>query len=226
MRKTCRSSCTVAVCAIKFLYEYTRNREWPLFDLIRPRKTNKLPVVLSMEEVAQILSVVRKEHHRVCLVTIYSCGLRVSEAVNLEVSQIDSAQMQLYVRNGKGHRDRCVPLPKATLSCLRTWWLTHRHPVYVFPQRKCGNYRPKTQDTSISRTSVHRAFKSALAESGVTKTATVHTLRHSWATHLLEMGVHLRQIQVWLGHRSLNTTALYTHLTQKSQTVAIAQLNE
>jgi site-specific recombinase XerD len=159
------------------------------------------------------------------LLTIYSCGLRVSEAVSLEVGQIDSAQMQLYVRNGKGHSERCVPLPQATLALLRSWWLTHRHPVYLFPQRKRGNHQAKTQPT-LSRTSVHRAFKSALAESGVTKAASVHTLRHSWATHLLEAGVHLRQIQVWLGHRSLNTTALYTHLTQKSEMVAITQLNE
>jgi integrase/recombinase XerD len=224
-KRLSRSSCTVALCAIKFLYDYSLKREWPLFDLIRPRKKSKLPVVLSREEVAQILGQVRAAHHRVCLVTTYSCGLRVSEAVSLEVAQIDSAQMQLYVSNSKGRTDRCVPLPQATLALLRQWWLTHHHPVYLFPQRKRGNHRRTTQQT-ISRTSVHRAFKYALAESGVSKAATVHTLRHSWATHLLEAGVHLRQIQVWLGHRSLNTTALYTHLTHKSEMVAISQLNE
>lgn len=224
-RQLARSSCTVALCAIKFLYEYTLKREWPMFDLIRPKKAIKLPVVLNIEEVARILRAVRKDYLRVCLITTYSCGLRISEAVGLQVGHIDSAQMQLYVRAGKGNKDRCVPLPKETLLLLRKLWTTHRHPVYLFPQRKRGNSRPKAQGT-ISRSSVHRAFKAALGESRVSKAATVHTLRHSWATHLLETGIHLRQIQYWLGHRSLNTTALYTHLTQKSETPAKSQLNE
>jgi site-specific recombinase XerD len=134
-----RSSCTVALCAIKFLYEYTLKREWPMFDLIRPKKAIKLPVVLSIEEVAQILHTIRKDYLRVCLITTYSCGLRVSEAVGLQVANIDSAQMQLYVRAGKGNKDRCVPLPEGTLRLLREFWVSHRHPVYLFPQRKRGN---------------------------------------------------------------------------------------
>lgn len=220
-----RSSCTVALCGIQFFFEYTLHREWPIFDRIHPKKEKKQPVILSRGEVQDILSQVRLPPYRVCLSTIYACGLRISEGTALQVCEIDSARMQLHICLGKGNKDRRVPLPEQTLLQLRQFWVTHRHPVWIFPQRSHGKVIPDATGP-MSTDSVTAAFKAALAESGVNKAATVHTLRHSWATHLLEAGVHLRLIQQWLGHRSLATTAHYTHLTQHAEALAAAQVNE
>ena len=140
---------------------------------------------------------------------------------------IDGARMQVHVRLGKGNKDRYVPLPAQTVEQLRRFWVTHRHPVWLFPARGPRGRSPLlTTTTPMSTTGVSQAFKAALAESGINKAATVHTLRHSWATHLLEAGIHLRLIQLWLGHSSPRTTAMYTHLTRKAEEVAMATLNE
>jgi integrase/recombinase XerD len=224
-RKLARSSCTVILCGIKFLYEYTVKRPWPLLGLVRPKKAKTLPVVLSTTEVQCILNHVQQLHHRVCLNAIYACGLRISEGVGLQVKNIDSARMQLLIRSSKGNKDRCVPLPGPILLQLRQVWLTHRHPVYVFPQRGRGGAKPAATQPMTARSS-ERAFKAALTASEVTKAATVHTLRHSWATHLLEAGVPLLLIQQWLGHSSPQTTALYTHLTQQIEAQALDKLSE
>lgn len=220
-----RSSCTVALCGIKFFYEYTLQRKWPTLELMRPRKAHKLPIVLSREEVYQILSHVRRPHYRVCLSTIYACGLRISEGAGLQVTHIDSSRLQLHIRQGKGNKDRRVPLPEGILARLRQHWLGHRHPVWLFPARTRGGVQADAT-APMSTTGVGDAFKGALDESGVKKKATVHTLRHSWATHLLESGVHLRLIQLWLGHSSPRTTAMYTHLTRKAEEVAVTTLND
>jgi len=129
------------------------------------------------------------------------------------------------VHLGKGNKDRYVPLPAQTVEQLRRFWVTHRHPVWLFPARTRGGVQFEAT-TAMSSEGVSEAFKAALAESGINKAATVHTLRHSWATHLLEAGVHLRLIQLWLGHSSPKTTAMYTHLTRKAEEVALATLNE
>jgi integrase/recombinase XerD len=219
-KQLARSSCTVALCGIRFLYERTLRRKWPILEHIRPKKEKRQPVILSQEEVHRILSCLRKTHHRVCLSTIYACGLRISEGAGLQVKQIDSARMQLHIQ-GKGNKDRRVPLSELILQQLREFWATHRNPVWLFPKRTAGGAR-----APISTEQVSRAFKCALAESGVPKAATVHTLRHSWATHLLEAGVNLQLIQQWLGHSSLQTTTLYTHLTQKAEAAAVARLSD
>ena len=225
-RQLARSTCTVALCAVRFFYDYTLQRDWPVLGLIRPEKEKKIPVVLSRGEVQTIINGVRQPHHRVCLSTIYACGLRISEGVGLQVCEIDSARMQLHLRSGKGNKDRCVPLPTQTLDQLRQLWRSHQHPIWLFPSRTQGGILHPEATSPMSKSSVNAAFRAALAESGVTKAATVHTLRHSWATHLLEAGVHLRLIQVWLGHRSIRTTAHYTHLTQKTTSIAMSKINE
>lgn len=222
-----RSTATVILCGIKFFVEHTLRQPWPILDLIRPRPSHTLPVVLSADEVWQILCQVRRTPHRVCLSTIYTCGLRVHEGVQLSVDQIDSARMQLHIRAGKGNKDRYVPLPPRTLALLRAHWVTHRNPVWLFPSGATTGNAKHTATQPVDVSTIQRAFHLALQASGLTKPATVHTLRHSWATHLLEAGVSLRVIQVWLGHRSPTTTALYTHLTQKVEqlaTEALAQL--
>lgn len=218
-KQCARSTCTVALCGIKFFYEQTLKREWSMLDFIRPSRESKLPVVLSREEVQRLLVCVRRSHYRVCLSTIYSCGLRLLEGVQLQVAEIDSDRMLLHIRRGKGGQDRYVPLPQRTLDLLRAYWQCHRHPEWLFPGVKAG------ATGSMDESGVGRAFRAALAESGIVKPATVHTLRHSWATHLLEAGVNLRLIQIWLGHKSLATTAIYTHLTAKAETMATETIN-
>jgi integrase/recombinase XerD len=213
------SSCMVALSGVKFFYEHTLKRAWPILDFIKPAQTKRLPVVLSREEVQRLLVCLRRPHYRVCLSTIYSCGLRLLEGVQLQVGQIDSERMLLHIRGAKGGQERCVPLPERTLDMLRDYWCCHHHPVWLFPGLKAG------ATGSMDGSGVGRAFRAALAESGIVKSATVHTLRHSWATHLLEAGVNLRLIQAWLGHSSLTTTAIYTHLTVKAETMATETIN-
>jgi len=216
-----RSTATVALCAITFFFEHTLRQSWPRLDLLRPRPVHKLPVVLSVDEVWQILAHVRLPVYRACLTTIYTCGLRINEGIHLQVDQIDSARMQLHICGAKGTKDRYVPLPPRTLTLLRRHWLTHRHPIWLFP----APVRPDRVTLTLCDRTVRAAFHAALAASSSPKAACVHTLRHSWATHLLEAGVNLRLIQVWLGHHSLTRTAIYTHLTQKAEQQATIALD-
>jgi integrase/recombinase XerD len=220
-----RSTATVAIAAFKFLFEVTLQRPWPRLDLFRPRPTQTLPLILSVDEVWRILDQLNHPTYYTCLATIYTCGLRISEGINLQVSWIDSARMQLQVRGGKGAKDRYIPLPARTLTLLRRHWLTHRNPVWLFPAGTRARKDPHTATVPMTGTSVRRAFQQARLAAGVSKEACVHSLRHSWATHLLEAGVNLRIIQLWLGHRSPTTTAIYTHLTQKAEALASGVLD-
>ena len=224
-RQLSSSTLTVALCGVKFFYHCTLKREWPTLDLMRPRNEKKLPVVLSTAEVRRILSYVRLLRYQACLSTIYSCGLRLNECVHLQVSNIDSDRMVVHIRCGKGFRDRCVPLPVRTLSILRQYWHTHRHPVWLFPGYTPGSPRSTAIKPMTARW-VQQTFKMALHDSGVQKQATVHSLRHSYATHLLEAGVSLRVIQAYLGHTSPKTTAIYTHLTSKIEDQAAETINQ
>ncbi len=206
-----RASCTIALCGIKFFFQQTLGREWKTFAFLRPPKEKKLPVVLSRAEVGSILMRVHRRGYRVCLTTIYACGLRLLEGVRLQVKDIDGGRQLLHLCQGKGNKDRYVPLPEACLKLLRGHWLTHRHPVWLFPSSRKEGEQP------MNASAVQRAFRHAVQESDIHKAATVHTLRHSYATHLLEAGVNLRIIQGYLGHASPATTAIYTHLTSNTE---------
>jgi len=219
------STIRVALYGIKFLFQHTLRKEWPTLDLVRPRREKKLPVVLSVAEVRQILGIIRRPRYRVCLSTIYACGLRVSEGVHLQVRDIDSDRMMVHVRHGKGAKDRYVLLPVPTVEMLRCYWRTHRHPEWLFPAPTKSGVPLSTATKPMSVSGVQRAFKAALQESGIQKDASVHTLRHSYATHLLEVGVNLRVIQAYLGHSSPKTTAIYTHLTRKAEDLAAEAIN-
>ena len=220
-----RSTHTIALCGIKFFFEHTLKREWHTLELARPAKEKKLPVALSMQEVGQILSCVHYTRYRVCLTTIYACGLRLLEGVSLQVKDIDGQRKMVHVRQGKGGKDRYVPLPDAALQMLRKYWTTHRNPVWLFPSVH-SFHAPERASQYMHETGVQKAFHAALLESGVHKDATVHTLRHSYATHLLEAGVHLRVIQSYLGHASPETTAIYTHLTSTLHAQASETIND
>ena len=216
-KKAARSTTTVYLCGIKFFYEKTLGRQFPIFDLIRPRKEKKLPVILSLREVRDLLAMVRHPVISMALTMIYSCGLRLSEGTHLQVADIDSERMQVRVRNGKGGKDRYVPLPARTLEILRNYLGSFHPQSWLFPSKN-----PKEP---ISPTNLQKTFKLVVCQSGIEKDASIHTLRHSYATCLLEHGVSLRFIQEVLGHRSSQTTALYTHLTQRVMDSCTATLN-
>ena len=229
-KKWARATCTIATCGIKFFWEKTLKRDWSILGLVRPAREKRLPVILSRKEVITIMENVRFFRYRACLETIYSLGLRVGEGTRLQICDIDSARMVVHVRNGKGGKDRYVPLPKRTLQLLREFWSVHRNEEWLFPRvgRGChGNYsRTNPINEPMSITVIQMAFKEALHTSGIRKKAQVHSLRHSYATHLLESGVNLRQIQTNLGHNSPATTAIYTHLTGIAQEKARVNLDE
>lgn len=220
-----RSTFKVALCGIKFFYENTIERKWPTLLFIKPGREKKLPVVLSHDEARNILGRVRLLRYRVCLKTIYSCGLRLSEAIQMKVEDIDSARGLIRV-HGKCSKDRYVPLPQTALAYLREQWKAHRNPIWIFPSAKNGDRHMAEAKMPLSKGSVQSAFRAALKQSGVSKKASVHTLRHSYATLLLENGTNLRLIQTYLGHSSPNTTSVYTHLTSKAQKQAVTSINE
>ena len=212
-RQVSRSTLIVYRSGIRFLYEVTRHRAWPVFDLVRPAPRHVLPVVLSTDEVRQVLGSVQDLRARMALIMIYSCGLRLSEGVTLETRDIDSARMVVHVRAGKGGRDRYVPLPQRTLELFRMYWRTAAPRPRAGLPRGPWVFANREATGPLHATSLQKTFAAVVRGSGLTKHASIHTLRHSYATHLLECGVHLRAIQELLGHKSPATTAVYTHIT-------------
>jgi len=194
--------------AIKFLFEKTLQRPLPVFKLVRLERRRKLPVILSPKEVQHLLSLVRDPCIRMCLTMIYSCGLRLQEGTRLQISDIHSHRMLIHVRHGKGDKDRYVPLPRRSLELLRAYWLQGRPSPWLFPDQR-------ETDRPLWRERPYKVLKAVLEPAKINPDVNVHTLRHSYATHLLEAGVNLRVIQEILGHKSPKTTAVYTHLTPK-----------
>lgn len=217
-KRVADSTFSIALCGIKFFYERTLGKEWHILQLTRPDRKKKLPVVFSMDEVKRVLDCVHRFQYQVCLKTIYACGLRLLEGTRLRVKDIDSDRRMLHVVEGKGGKDRYVPLPDHTLKLLRHLWATHRNPEWMFPSRNGL--------AAFDESMIQKAFQSALHESGINKAASVHTLRHSYATHLLEAGVDLRIIQIYLGHASPATTAIYTHLTSVTEAQVNQRINQ
>jgi integrase/recombinase XerD len=226
-KRVARATATIALCGIKFFYERTLGKQWTTLQFVRPPREKKLPVVLSRDEVRRLLGEVRIPVYRACLTTIYACGLRLLEGAHLQVPDVDSARMMLHI-HGKGKQDRYVPLAAPTLDVLRAYWRTHRSPYWLFPAptRHGLAHSLAHQGGPVTRSSLQGAFRRALQRTGIAKRAHVHTLRHSYATHLLEAGVNLRLIQANLGHRSARTTQVYTHLTREVQATLIDPLNE
>jgi integrase/recombinase XerD len=205
-----RGTLKIAISGIRFFFAVTLQRQWPVLGLIRAGKEKKLPVVLSRAEVRTVLGCVRAPVYRSCLNTIYGCGLRIGEGVAVQVGEVDGERKFLRVR-GKGNKVRQVPLSEPTLESLRAFWKLHRSKPWLFPARL--QPRARNEDGHVDLCNLRQAFHAALLQSGINKPATVHSLRHSYATHLLEAGVQLRLIQEILGHRNPSTTAIYTHLT-------------
>lgn len=212
-KKYSRATMTIALCGIKFFYEKTLNKKFEVLNIVRPKRGSKLPVVLSRDEVRKILKNIHVLRHRACLSLIYSCGLRLKEGIGLKVNQVDSKRMLIHISQAKGNHDRYVPLPESTLQLLRLHYKTHRNPVFVFPAPGRGGNNESTSNKPLPDSSIQTVFKKSLKQTGINKDASVHSLRHSYATHLLEDGTDIRIIQEYLGHRSIRTTMIYTQLT-------------
>jgi site-specific recombinase XerD len=197
-----------AVCALRFLYRHTLGRDWAVEHIPFPRQPKKLPVVLSQGEVIRLFDAVRSLKQRAILMTAYASGLRLSEVTHLQVSDIDSERMMIRVRQGKGQKDRYVMLSPTLLEILRLYWRAERPTTWLFPSKR--------EDQPISHSVVQRACHQAGIDAGLTKRATVRSLRHSFATHLLDAGTNIRIIQTLLGHSSVSTTQRYTYVSDKT----------
>ena len=194
-----------ARCALQFLYRVTLGKDWVVEAVACPKQQKKLPIVLSLDELVQFFKAVTNLKHRAILMTTYAAGLRLSEVCHLRVDDIDSQRMVIRIRQAKGHKDRYVMLSPRLLAILRQYWKAVRPRHYLFPGAD--------PDRPINPRTVQEACKAALLASGLKKKVSVHTLRHSFATHLLEAGTDLRTIQILLGHQNLSTTARYLHVS-------------
>ena len=218
-RKLARPTITIALSGIKFFYEKTLKRDWSLTGVPMPKREKFLPVILSRKEVHAIVNKVRNIKHLACISLIYACGLRLSEGCAVKTTDIDRDRMQLHVR-GKGSKDRYVPIPPSVMPLLEDCWRLHKNKVWMFPFAGRGGACASTSGRHVPKATVQQVFRAAYKESGVKKRATVHSFRHAYATHLLEAGVSLRQIQMWMGHSSITMTAHYAQLTSQSSDVS------
>ena len=216
-KKLAWSSYNQIVCALRFFYAKVLKRAFLLQDIPFPRTVQKLPLILSQEEVARILTAPPHLKSRALLMTIYAAGLRRSEVASLRVRDIDSARMTITVHQGKGQKDRVVMLSPVLLEMLRRYWRQHKPKEWLFPGGNPGQ--------PISGNDVFAVFHNAVRRAGITKKLCPHSLRHSFATHLLESGTDLRTIQILLGHRSLKTTSRYLHVSQQQVRATVSPLD-
>ena len=191
---------------LKFLYKHTLQREEVVEKIRCPRAKKTLPAVFDLAEIKALLSVVENLKHKAILTITYSAGLRISEAAHLKVTDIDSKRMMVRVQQGKGSKDRYTILSQTALECLRQYWKAYRPAQWLF--------EGQNKDTHISLSAIRQIFLDAKERAGITKPASPHTLRHSFATHLIEAGTSLHHVQLLLGHRSPTTTTVYLHVSK------------
>jgi integrase/recombinase XerD len=212
-----------AACARLFFVEQLGHQDWTVFAQIRARDQDRLPAVMTRQQVVRLLQHIRLRRYRTPIKLIYCCGLRLSECLNLTVHDIRGAEGKLWVRSGKGGRDRLVPLCPVMVEDLRRYWRFHHHPLLLFPNVGRGSNAPadvaarmRAATTPMPVSSLQRLILVARKELGLPE-ATVHTLRHSFATHLIEAGAPIHAVKELLGHRQIQTTMVYLHLTHRTE---------
>lgn len=225
-QKASWSTVKLDLYGLKFFYTHVLNKEWMNIPVVKSPKVKRIPDILSIGEVNQLIKATRNLSYRVFFFTIYSMGLRLSEGLQLQPGDIDAKNNRVHIRNSKGNKDRLVPLPVNTLHLLRRFWRVHQHPVWIFPNRKRGLKNAHLATSHLERSGVQGAMKKVVNERHFNKNITCHSLRHSYATHLLEAGVDILELQKILGHVSILTTAKYTHLTTHTSQRAELRINQ
>jgi integrase/recombinase XerD len=216
-RKISLSTLKQYYSALRFLYKITLQRDWVVDKIPYPKQTTKLPVILDKEEVQSLFCATQNIKHKAILMLTYSAGLRMSETAHLAVSDIDSTRMMIHVRQGKGGRDRYSLLSHVALETLRQYWKEYHPASWLFPGQEA--------DKPITSSSIHQIFMRAKKKAGITKPVSIHSLRHSFATHLLEAGSNLHHIQLLLGHASPKTTTIYLHVSKHNLSQVISPLD-
>ena len=220
------STINVAQQALKRFYTLTCPQSWATLKLVRARGELKLPVVISISEVHTLLKLIEKPSMFCFFTVVYSLGLRLQEALNLHVKDIDSKRMLVHIHRGKGAKDRLVPLPESTLQVLREYYKTHRNKNWIFPTEGKNHSQAPTAENPMSESSVQGTIKAVLEQlNWDNRGISTHTLRHCYATHLLEGGVSIKLIQKYLGHAHLTSTMIYLHVTTVGEENAIAKIN-
>jgi len=216
----------IAHYGIRFFYQNVIRRDWPTLILIKAKREKRLPAILSIDEVRAILGKIRRFHNYAFLSTVYACGLRLQEALYLQIGDIDVSRLMIHVHRRKGAKDRYVPLPDFTLELLREYWKTRANPLLLFPALGRDMKKGYSAEVPMAISSVQGAFRKAKRNTGIVKRkVSVHTLRHCYATHLLEAGVNVRIVQRNLGHAKLETTMAYLHLTRMGMENACDLIN-
>ena len=224
--KSSWSTVKLDLYGLRFFYAHTLNKPWVHIPDIKSPKVSRIPDILTIEEVSQLIKITKILSYRVFFFTLYSMGLRLAEGLQMQVGDIDAGRGRVHIRNSKNNRDRLVPLPQNTLQVLSRFWTVHQHPLLIFPNRKRGLKNAHLVNTHLDRTGVQGAMKQVVSELKFNKRISCHSLRHSFATHLLEAGVDVLEVQKILGHASLLTTSKYTHLTTITTRRAEHQINE
>ncbi|MGQ7848805.1 tyrosine-type recombinase/integrase [Granulosicoccus sp. 3-233] len=201
---------------LQFFFKHVVNKPMDWGTIVKPKRVQSLPDVITHAQVANLINATREQRYETFFLCTYSMGLRLGEALALQVLDIDAAQRRIHVRLGKGNKDRYVFLPQRTLLSLRRYWATHRHPKWLFPDGRTAQEKYRATKT-MSASGVQRSIKRVSFEAGIRTRVTTHTLRHAYATHLLERGLSLQHIQQLLGHASITTTLVYTKLTEPAQ---------
>lgn len=209
---------------LQFFYQHVLKQNWTWVDIVKPPKKKVLPDILTLKEIERLINGTRELRYQTFILVTFSMGLRLGEALNLRVGDIDGERMKVHIRQGKGAKDRFVTLPEVSLLAMRRYWASHRNPSLIFPRGRSVDERADATET-MDRGGLQKSFKAILQDCGIRKAVTIHTLRHCYGAHLVEAGVNLRAIQQEMGHECPKTTALYTQLTEVTQTDTDKRIN-
>lgn len=224
-REVASGTQSVVLSAFKFFYRTTCPRDWSVLDQTKVGRVVALPEVITQKQVFQIIDTAKTFRLKCFIWITYTLGLRISESISLQVGDIDSGRMMVHVHRGKGSKDRYIPLAGSTLNVCRALWITHRNPTFLFPAEGRDHRDGSQSKTPMSISTAQGAIKRITEQLNFGKKVSTHTLRHSYATHLLEAGVSLKAIQKFLGHKSLQTTMIYLHLTETGEADARKVIN-